>query len=141
MKLKAVPFGAAFLFLYLVVMMNRILCVVIIVVAFSCKSVIPGKNNNKVTEEELKSYIGEEASVLFADFKIESCNLKIAYFKDAYAMKIALKGNKEIVVVFENKIILTKTEIESQCDEPKIKKGKISKIKFYKDGEETISVE
>lgn len=106
----------------------------------ACKGVSGGKTS-KVTEEKLKDYIGQDMSVLYDDFKVISCNLKIAYFKDAYAVKIALTGDKEIVVVFDEKIILTKAEIENQCEEPKIREGKIAKIKFYKAGEEEISVE
>lgn len=121
--------------------MNKIFTFSLLVfILIACKSISGGKDG-KVSEEKLKDYIGEDVSVLFDDFKVESCNLKIAYFKDAYAVKIALKSNKEIVIVFEEKILLTKAEIENQCDEPKIKTGKIAKIKFYKDGEEEISVE
>lgn len=121
--------------------MNKVFIFCALVFALiACQSISVG-NNSKVSEEKLRNYIGEEVSVLFEEFKVESCNLKIAYFKDVYAIKIVLKGNKEIVIVFEKKVFLTKAEIENQCDETKIKKGKILKIKFFKDGEEEISVE
>ena len=83
-------------------------------------------------------YIGEEMSLLNKDFKVESCQLKIAYFKDVYAIKLVLKNEQEIVVILKNKIELSKLEIEEGCNNEKLKAGVIAKIRFYKDGEEIL---
>lgn len=105
----------------------------------SCKSLSSGGGGkNKVTEEKLKDYIGEELSVLNDDFKVESCQFKIAYFKDVYAVKIMLKNEQEIVVILKEKIELPKEEIEQGCNNEKLKSGVISKIRFYKDGQEIL---
>ena len=99
----------------------------------SCKLPLSNeRGKNKITEEKLKDYIGEELSVLNGDFKVEYCQLKIAYFKDVYAVKIILNNKQEIVVILKEKIELSNQEIEQGCNNEKLKSGIISKIRFYK---------
>ena len=120
--------------------MKIIILILSIVFAItSCKSLSEDVDKDiEVTKEKLKDYIGEELSVVNDDFSVESCELKIAYFKDVYAVKFFLKNEQEIIVILKNKLELSKSEIQQGCSNDKIKSGVISKIRFYKNGKETI---
>ena len=123
-------------------MKTLILIISILFTITSCKSlsedVEKDREVKKDTKEEIKNYIGKELSVLHDDFSIESCELKIAYFKDVYAIKFFLKKEQEIIVILKNKVELSKSEIQQGCPNDKIKSGIISKIRFYKNGKETL---
>jgi len=123
-------------------MKTLILIISILFTITSCKSLSEDLEKDrevtKDTKEEIKDYIGKELSVLYDDFSIESCELKIAYFKDVYAVKFFLKKEQEIIVILKNKVELSKSEIQQGCPNDKIKSGIISKIRFYKNGKETL---
>ena len=123
-------------------MKTLILIISILFTITSCKSlsedVEKDREVKKDTKEEIKNYIGKELSVLHDDFSIESCELKIAYFKDVYAIKFFLKKEQEIIVILKNKVELSESEIQQGCPNDKIKSGIIYKIRFYKNGKETL---
>ena len=111
-----------------------------LILFIGCKSTstsVQNEEDREVSNNKHKDYIGEELSVLNDDFNVESCELKFAYFKDVYAVKFVLKNEQEIIVILKNKLELSKTEMEQGCSSNKINSGVISKIKFYKNGEET----
>lgn len=101
----------------------------------SCSSLKIAGNLNKISEETLESYVGKSFDVLLDDYKIKTCNLKVAYFSDVYAVKMRLKNNQEIVVIFEEKIDYPKETRDKlrDCSSDVIRAGVIAKIKFYKD--------
>jgi|TARA_B110000116_G_scaffold175882_1_gene152138 hypothetical protein len=104
-----------------------------------CSSLKSAGNVNKISEETLESYVGKQFDVLLDDYKIKTCNLKVAYFNDVYAVKMRLKNNQEIVVIFEEKLDYPKETRDRlrDCSNEIIRAGVISKIKFYKDNRET----
>jgi len=104
-----------------------------------CSSLKSAGNVNKISEETLESYVGKQFDLLLDDYKIKTCNLKVAYFNDVYAVKMRLKNNQEIVVIFEEKLDYPKETRDRlrDCSNEIIRAGVISKIKFYKDNRET----
>ena len=120
--------------------MKIIILILSIVFAItSCKSLPEDVDKDReITKEKFKDYIGEDLGVVNDDFSVESCELKIAYFKDVYAVKFFLKNDQEIIVILKDKIELSKSEIQQGCSNDKIKSGVVSKIRFYKNGKETI---
>lgn len=120
--------------------MKKIILISFIIILFSgCKS-LPneGEKEREVSRENIKDYVGKELNHLNDDFNVESCELKIAYFKDVYAVKFSLKDEEEIIVILKKKIELSKTEMEQGCFNEKIYSSIIAKIRFYKNGTETI---
>ena len=116
-----------------------VLIISFILMLQSCSSLKSAGNVNKISEETLESYVGKQFDVLLDDYKIKTCNLKVAYFNDVYAVKMRLKNNQEIVVIFEEKLDYPKETRDRlrDCSNEIIRAGVISKIKFYKDNRET----
>ena len=116
-----------------------VLIISFILMLQGCSSLKSAGNVNKISEETLESYVGKQFDVLLDDYKIKTCNLKVAYFNDVYAVKMRLKNNQEIVVIFEEKIDYPKETRDRlrDCSNEIIRAGVISKIKFYKDNRET----
>ncbi|MDG1516619.1 MAG: hypothetical protein P8Q42_01230 [Flavobacteriales bacterium] len=112
-----------------------VLIISFILMLQSCTSLKPAGKVNKISEETLESYVGKPFDILLEDYKIKTCNLKVAYFNDVYAVKMRLKNNQEIVVIFEDKIDYPKETRDRlrDCSNEIIRAGIISKIKFYKD--------
>jgi hypothetical protein len=112
-----------------------VLIISFILMLQSCTSLKPAGKVNKISEETLESYVGKPFDILLDDSKIKTCNLKVAYFNDVYAVKMRLKNNQEIVVIFEDKIDYPKETRDRlrDCSNEIIRAGIISKIKFYKD--------
>ncbi|MFT4900430.1 MAG: hypothetical protein ACI9U0_002234, partial [Flavobacteriales bacterium] len=116
-----------------------VLIISFILMLQGCSSLKSAGNVNKISEETLESYVGKQFDVLLDDYKIKTCNLKVAYFNDVYAVKMRLKNNQEIVVIFEEKLDYPKETRDRlrDCSNEIIRAGVISKIKFYKDNRET----
>lgn len=114
----------------------------IVIFLVGCKSLPPEAEEEKkrefVKEEKLKNYVGQKVNVLYDDFKVESCEPKIAYFKDVFAVKFVLSNEQEIIVILNEKVELSKSEISDGCGNNLIKNSVISKIKFFKNGKELI---
>ena len=116
-----------------------VLIISFILMLQGCSSLKSAGNVNKISEETLESYVGKQFDLLLDDYKIKTCNLKVAYFNDVYAVKMRLKNNQEIVVIFEEKLDYPKETRDRlrDCSNEIIRAGVISKIKFYKDNRET----